>query len=81
MVPVCPRIAELMLTCTFMALGTATVEIAVLPLVGYLVDIRHAGHHGSVFALWSMSFTLAFFVGPAVGGPMFNAGNLKTLHG
>ena len=54
------------------------VEIAVLPLIGYLIDKHHAGHHGSVYALWSLSYTLALLVGPFVGG-VTDDGNSQVI--
>ena len=56
-------------------LGSSAVDVATLPLMGYLMDIRYKGHHGNIYALWSVSYALAFFVGPAVGGPLIDAGN------
>ena len=63
-----------MVTLMVMFLGMSSVEISVLPLMGYLVDIRHDGHHGKVYSLWSLFFTLACVVGPVVGGLLTDTG-------
>ena len=76
----CTVYFELMLISLSMAIGSSMVEIAVLPLMGYFINKHHAGHHGSVYALWSLSYTLALLVGPVVGG-VTDDGNSQVIFG
>jgi DHA1 family solute carrier family 18 vesicular amine transporter 1/2 len=70
LIPFCKTWIELMVVMGIMLLAMSSVTISATPLMGYLVDIRHDGHHGKVYSLWCLSFTLASVFGPVVGGPL-----------
>ena len=73
-IPFCHNFIQVMVVIGIMIMGMSAVEIAVLPMMGYLVDIRHDGHHGKVYSLYTLSFTLASIFGPVLGGPLTDLG-------
>ena len=46
-----------------------------MPHLGYLVDLRHVGVYGNVYAIGDLSFCAAFAIGPVLAGPIVKAGN------
>ncbi|KAJ8317179.1 hypothetical protein KUTeg_005083 [Tegillarca granosa] len=44
------------------------VDSAMMPHMGYLVDLRHVSVYGSVYAIADVSFCVGFAVGPALSG-------------
>ncbi|KAK2176876.1 hypothetical protein NP493_634g00014 [Ridgeia piscesae] len=46
------------------------VDTSVLPLLAFLVEKRHFADYGNVYAIAQMSISLAFSVGPSVGGQL-----------
>jgi DHA1 family solute carrier family 18 vesicular amine transporter 1/2 len=44
------------------------VDSAMMPLMGYLVDLRHVPVYGSVYAIADVAFCVGFAVGPALSG-------------
>uniref|UniRef100_A0A5S6QVM8 MFS domain-containing protein n=1 Tax=Trichuris muris TaxID=70415 RepID=A0A5S6QVM8_TRIMR len=48
--------------------GIALVDTALLPLLGFLVDTRHAAVYGSIYAIVDISYSLAYAIGPIVAG-------------
>lgn len=51
-----------------LGIASGAVDAALLPQLGYIVDIRHVSVYGSVFAIADMSLALGFCIGPAVSG-------------
>ena len=48
--------------------GESLVGTAVLPTLGYLVDVRHVSVYGSVYAIGDISFSIAYAFGPMIAG-------------
>ncbi|GAA51459.1 Synaptic vesicular amine transporter [Clonorchis sinensis] len=46
------------------------VDSSMMPIMGYLVDLRHASVYGSVYAIADVAFCLGFAIGPIVSGSM-----------
>ena len=46
------------------------IDASMFPLMGYLVDIRHTGVYGSIYAIADAAFCFAFVIGPFVSGPL-----------
>ncbi|XP_076834960.1 synaptic vesicular amine transporter isoform X3 [Brachyhypopomus gauderio] len=44
------------------------VDSSMMPIMGYLVDLRHVSVYGSVYAIADVAFCLGFAFGPSVGG-------------
>nr|XP_033805378.1 LOW QUALITY PROTEIN: chromaffin granule amine transporter [Geotrypetes seraphini] len=49
------------------------VDSAIMPVMGYLVDLRHASVYGSVYAIADVAFCMGFAIGPSVGGVIVKA--------
>ncbi|ETE65526.1 Synaptic vesicular amine transporter, partial [Ophiophagus hannah] len=44
------------------------VDSSLMPIMGYLVDLRHVSVYGSVYAIADVAFCMGFALGPSVGG-------------
>ena len=53
--------------------GIALVDTALLPTLGYLVDVRHVSVYGSVYAIADISYSIAYAVGPIVAGSIVSS--------
>ncbi|OQV24662.1 putative Chromaffin granule amine transporter [Hypsibius exemplaris] len=58
------------------------IDSSMMPIMGYLVDIRHTAVYGSVYAIADAAFCLGFAIGPALSGTIVkNAGFAAMLYG
>ncbi|XP_071949006.1 synaptic vesicular amine transporter-like [Antedon mediterranea] len=48
------------------------VDSTMLPLMGYLVDIRHVSVYGSVYAIADVAFCIGFAIGPSLSGEVMS---------
>ncbi len=46
------------------------IDASMFPLMGHLVDIRHVGVYGSIYAIADAAFCFAFALGPFFSGPL-----------
>ncbi|KAK5907964.1 hypothetical protein CgunFtcFv8_016062 [Champsocephalus gunnari] len=46
------------------------VDSSMMPMMGYLVDLRHVSVYGSVYAIADVAFCMGFALGPSIGGLM-----------
>ncbi|XP_067879148.1 chromaffin granule amine transporter-like [Heterodontus francisci] len=44
------------------------IDSAMVPIMGYLVDIRHVSVYGNVFAITDVALSMGFAIGPSIGG-------------
>ncbi|XP_048863621.1 synaptic vesicular amine transporter [Brienomyrus brachyistius] len=44
------------------------VDSSMMPIMGYLVDLRHVSVYGSVYAIADVAFCMGFALGPSTGG-------------
>lgn len=51
-----------------LCLGVALVDTAILPTLGYLVDLRYVSIYGSVYAIADISYSAAYALGPVMAG-------------
>ena len=58
----------------FMGFSVGMVDSSMMPHLGYLIDLRHAGVYGSVYAIGDLSLCIAYAVGPLLAGPFVKAG-------
>ena len=65
-----------MLPIGFLGLAIGIVDSSMMPHLGYLVDLRHSGVYGSVYAIGDLSLSMAYAVGPLLAGPIVKAGLL-----
>ncbi|KAL7981453.1 hypothetical protein Chor_002349 [Crotalus horridus] len=49
------------------------VDSSMMPIMGYLVDLRHTSVYGSVYAIADVAFCLGFAIGPSTGGALVRA--------
>ncbi|KAM4675579.1 chromaffin granule amine transporter-like [Discoglossus pictus] len=49
------------------------VDSSMIPIMGYLVDLRHTSVYGAVFAISDIAICLGYAVGPSVGGALAKA--------
>ncbi|XP_032814984.2 vesicular acetylcholine transporter [Petromyzon marinus] len=68
LVPACRTFEELIAPLCGICFGIALVDTALLPLLAFLVDVRHASVYGSVYAIADISYSLAYAMGPIVAG-------------
>ncbi|KAK3921389.1 Synaptic vesicular amine transporter [Frankliniella fusca] len=53
-----------------LGLGVGSVDAALVPLLAYLVDTRHGAGYGAVYALQQTAVSLAYALGPMLGGAL-----------
>ncbi|XP_037351873.1 chromaffin granule amine transporter [Talpa occidentalis] len=49
------------------------VDSAMMPIMGYLVDLRHTSVYGSVYSIADVAFCMGFAIGPSTGGAIVHA--------
>ncbi|NXC91985.1 VMAT1 protein, partial [Cercotrichas coryphoeus] len=49
------------------------VDSSMMPIMGYLVDLRHTSAYGTVYAIADVAFCMGFAVGPSTGGVIVRA--------
>ncbi|XP_040598019.1 synaptic vesicular amine transporter isoform X2 [Mesocricetus auratus] len=49
------------------------VDSSMMPIMGYLVDLRHVSVYGSVYAIADVAFCMGYAVGPSAGGAIAKA--------
>ncbi|XP_010220370.1 PREDICTED: chromaffin granule amine transporter-like [Tinamus guttatus] len=49
------------------------VDSSMMPIMGYLVDLRHTSVYGSVYAIADVAFCVGFALGPSAGGAIVRA--------
>ena len=65
-IPFCTSCGAVMVPLMIQCFGIALVDTAILPTLGYLVDVRHTSIYGSVYAIADISYCLAYAIGPIV---------------
>ena len=53
--------------------GIACVDTALLPVLGYLVDLRYVSVYGSVYAIADISYSFAYAFGPILAGQIVSS--------
>lgn len=67
-VPACKNFGQLMIPLCGICFGIAFVDTALLPTLGFLVDVRHVSVYGSVYAIADISYCVAYALGPVAAG-------------
>ncbi|BFZ03863.1 hypothetical protein BsWGS_06902 [Bradybaena similaris] len=67
-IPFCTKFFAVIFPIMGLCFGIALVDTALLPTLGYLVDVRHSSVYGSVYAIADISYSLAYAIGPIVAG-------------
>lgn len=50
-----------------LVLATGMVDSSLMPIMGYLVDLRHTSVYGSVYAIADVAFCVGFAIGMLLG--------------
>ena len=53
--------------------GIALIDTALLPTLGYLVDVRYVSVYGSIYAIADISYSVAYAIGPIIAGGVVEA--------
>ena len=67
-IPYCRSFGGVIVPIMIDCLGIALVDTAILPLLGFIVDTRHASVYGSIYAIADISYCLAYSFGPIIAG-------------
>uniref|UniRef100_A0A8B9GJR2 Solute carrier family 18 member A1 n=1 Tax=Amazona collaria TaxID=241587 RepID=A0A8B9GJR2_9PSIT len=57
----------------FFLLWAGMVDSSMMPIMGYLVDLRHTSIYGNVYAIADVAFCMGFAIGPSTGGAIARA--------
>lgn len=60
--------------------GIALIDTALLPTLGYLVDVRYVSVYGSIYAIADISYSVAYAVGPILAGGIVEAIGFTALN-
>ncbi|KAK2187304.1 hypothetical protein NP493_170g03000 [Ridgeia piscesae] len=71
-IPFCTKYIAVVFPIMINCFGIALVDTAILPTLGYLVDVRHVSVYGSVYAIADISYSLAYAFGPMIAGGIVN---------
>ncbi|XP_064630887.1 synaptic vesicular amine transporter-like [Lineus longissimus] len=67
-VPFATQMPHLILPHFGFGFGIGIIDASMMPLLALLVDQRHVAMYGSVYAIAQVAISLAFAIGPSVGG-------------
>jgi DHA1 family vesicular acetylcholine transporter-like MFS transporter 3 len=60
--------------------GIALIDTALLPTLGYLVDVRYVSVYGSIYAIADISYSVAYAIGPIIAGGVVEAIGFTALN-
>ncbi|XP_056291774.1 synaptic vesicular amine transporter [Pseudoliparis swirei] len=67
-VPLAKNLYGLIIPNFGIGLAIGMVDSSMMPIMGYLVDLRHVSVYGSVYAIADVAFCFGFAFGPSIGG-------------
>lgn len=67
-IPFARSYGVLMIPVCGICFGVALIDTALLPTLGYLVDVRYVSVYGSIYAIADISYSLAYAIGPVIAG-------------
>lgn len=67
-IPFCTSYIMLMMPICVICFGIALIDTALLPTLGYIVDVRYVSVYGSIYAIADISYSIAYAVGPIIAG-------------
>lgn len=80
MIPFSTTYKVLMIPICGICFGIALIDTALLPTLGYLVDVRYVSVYGSIYAIADISYSLAYAVGPIIAGGVVEAIGFTALN-
>ncbi|VDM24512.1 unnamed protein product [Toxocara canis] len=78
-IPSARGVGGLILPNFFMGFSIGMIDASMFPLMGYLVDLRHVGVYGSIYAIADTAFCFAFALGPFFSGPLVRSVGFATM--
>ncbi|XP_075148998.1 vesicular acetylcholine transporter [Haematobia irritans] len=79
-IPFCTSYKMLMIPICVICFGIALIDTALLPTLGYLVDVRYVSVYGSIYAIADISYSIAYAVGPIIAGGIVEAIGFTALN-
>lgn len=80
MIPFSSSYKMLMIPICGICFGIALIDTALLPTLGYLVDVRYVSVYGSIYAIADISYCIAYAVGPIIAGNVVEAIGFTALN-
>lgn len=80
LIPLCTTYQMLMIPICGICFGIALIDTALLPTLGYLVDVRYVSVYGSIYAIADISYSMAYAVGPIIAGSVVEAIGFTALN-
>ncbi|VDM63077.1 unnamed protein product [Angiostrongylus costaricensis] len=78
-IPSASSISGLVFPLLFMGFSIGMIDASMFPLMGSLVDLRHVGVYGSIYAIADAAFCFAFALGPFFSGPLVKSVGFSTM--
>ncbi|XP_042331316.1 chromaffin granule amine transporter [Sceloporus undulatus] len=72
-IPLAQNIYGLIVPNSGVGFALGMVDSSMMPIMGYLVDLRHTSVYGSVYAIADVAFCMGFAIGPSTGGALVRA--------
>ena len=60
--------------------GIALIDTALLPTMGYVVDVRYVSVYGSIYAIADISYSFAYAIGPIIAGGVVDSIGFLALN-
>ncbi|CAG0914257.1 unnamed protein product [Notodromas monacha] len=60
--------------------GVALIDTALLPTLGFLVDLRYVSVYGSIYAIADISYSVAYAFGPVIAGSVVESIGFTALN-
>lgn len=80
LIPFASSYKMLMIPICGICFGIALIDTALLPMLGYLVDVRYVSVYGSIYAIADISYSFAYAVGPIIAGEVVAAIGFTALN-
>lgn len=79
-IPFASSYKVLMIPLCGICFGIALIDTALLPTLGYLVDVRYVSIYGSIYAIADISYSVAYAIGPIIAGGVVEAIGFTALN-
>lgn len=79
-IPLSSSYKVLMIPICGICFGIALIDTALLPTLGYLVDVRYVSIYGSIYAIADISYSVAYAIGPIIAGGVVEAIGFTALN-
>ncbi|XP_015783060.1 synaptic vesicular amine transporter [Tetranychus urticae] len=78
-IPMATSFEQLILPNGVIGFSIGMVDSSMMPMLGYLVDIRHKSIYGNVYAIGDVAFCVGFIFGPFLSGTMLRLFGFEGL--